>query len=73
MSLRLILAASAALAFAAPVLAQDAPAAPPTAEAGADAEARGNGPFVEVRPIRRAPEPGTGRPTDHPGSTDRPS
>lgn len=39
MSLRLILAASAALAFAAPVLAQDAPAAPPTAEAGADAEA----------------------------------
>src|SRR5690606_10769665 len=33
MSLRLILAASAALAFAAPALAQDAPAGPPAAEA----------------------------------------
>lgn len=39
MSFRLILAASAALTFATPVLAQDAPAAQPTAEAGADAEA----------------------------------
>ncbi|WP_332657091.1 hypothetical protein [Brevundimonas sp.] len=45
MSLRLILAASAALAFAAPALAQDAPAAPPAAEAKSAAaiafEARG--------------------------------
>jgi len=33
MSLRIILAASAVLAFAAPAIAQDAPAAPPVAEA----------------------------------------
>lgn len=38
MSLRLILAASAALAFAAPALAQEAPAAPPVAEAKSAAE-----------------------------------
>lgn len=38
MSLRLILAASAALAFAAPALAQNAPAAPPAAEAKSAAE-----------------------------------
>ena len=37
MSLRLILAASAALAFASPALAQEAPAAPPAAEAEAAA------------------------------------
>lgn len=39
MSLRLILAASAVLAFAAPAVAQDAPAAPPAAEAVDPAEA----------------------------------
>jgi hypothetical protein len=39
MSLRLLLAASAALALAAPALAQEAPAAPPAAATGADAEA----------------------------------
>lgn len=38
MSLRLVLAASAVLAFAAPVLAQEAPAAPPAAEAKSVAE-----------------------------------
>ena len=38
MSLRIILAASAVLAFAAPALAQDAPAAPPAAEAKSAAE-----------------------------------
>jgi len=38
MSLRIILAASAVLAFAAPALAQDAPAAPPAAEAPSAAE-----------------------------------
>ena len=45
MSLRIILAASAVLAFAAPALAQEAPAAPPAAEAPSAAsiamEARG--------------------------------
>ena len=39
MSLRIILAASAVLAFAAPAFAQDAPAAPPAAEAVDPAEA----------------------------------
>lgn len=39
MSLRIVLAASAVLAFAAPALAQQAPAAPPAATADADAEA----------------------------------
>lgn len=38
MSLRIILAASAALTFATPVLAQDAPAAPPAAEAAFEAK-----------------------------------
>ncbi|HYD26414.1 translation initiation factor IF-2 [Brevundimonas sp.] len=38
MSLRIILAASAVLAFAAPAIAQDAPAAPPAAEAPSAAE-----------------------------------
>ena len=38
MSLRLILAASAVLAFAAPAVAQEAPAAPPAAEAKSAAE-----------------------------------
>ena len=38
MSLRLILAASAVLAFAAPAIAQEAPAAPPAAEAKSAAE-----------------------------------
>jgi hypothetical protein len=38
MSLRIILAASAVLAFAAPAFAQDAPAAPPAAEAPSAAE-----------------------------------
>ena len=37
MSLRLILAASAIMAFASPVFAQDAPAAPPAAEAAFEA------------------------------------
>ena len=39
MSLRMILAASAVLTFAAPAIAQDAPAAPPVAEAVDPAEA----------------------------------
>jgi len=39
MSLRIILAASAVLAFAAPAVAQEAPAAPPAAEAADPAEA----------------------------------
>jgi len=39
MSLRIVLAASAVLAFAAPAAAQQAPAAPPAATADADAEA----------------------------------
>lgn len=39
MSIRMILAASAALAFAVPAFAQDAPAAPPAAEAVDPAEA----------------------------------
>ena len=38
MSLRIVFAASAALAFAAPAIAQDAPAAPPAAAAEAPAE-----------------------------------
>ena len=38
MSLRLVLAASAVLAFAAPAIAQEAPAAPPAAEAKSAAE-----------------------------------
>ena len=39
MSVRIALAASVVLAFAAPAFAQDAPAAPPAATAEADAEA----------------------------------
>lgn len=38
---------------------------------GADAEARGNGPFVEIRPLRREPARGARRPADHPDQPDR--